>query len=172
MRRLKRYTLLAPLALALLFTACGGGAASSSPTSTPKPVVKHSGQTAAQLVAALKAKGLPISDSFTYDENTDQNKLLGRPNQYTGKANFRDSRTQYSTATGADISVSDGGSVEVFANTADAGKRFTYIQAISSSGGLFTEYEYYDNGVALLRVSHELTSTQAKAYQDAFLALP
>jgi hypothetical protein len=135
----RRYTLLASLALAPLLTACGGGATSGSPTSTTKPAVKHSGQTAAQLVAALKAKGLPISDSFTYDENTDQNKLLGRPNQYIGKVNFRDSRTQYSTATGADISVTDGGSVEVFANTVDAGKRFTYIQAISSSGGLFAE---------------------------------
>jgi len=114
---------------------------------------------------------MPITADFAYDENTDLNHLLGRPNQYTGKDNFRDSRTHYSHSSGANIDVSDGGSVEVFANTTDAQKRFTYIQAISSSGGLFAEYEYVD-GVAILRLSKELTPTQAKAYQTAFLALP
>jgi hypothetical protein len=172
---LRRCTILATVALSLLLSACGAGASSSAIASTPTPThpaVKHTGQTAAQIVAALKAKGLPITDSFAYDENTDLNKLLGRPNQYTGKVNFRDSRTQYSTSTGADIDVNDGGSVEVFANSADAQKRFTYVQALSSSGGLFAEYDYFDNGVALLRVSHELTPTQEKEYQDDFSALP
>jgi hypothetical protein len=163
--------------LTLILAACGGAASSSSsssavPTFTPKPAVKHSGQTAAQIVDALKSKGLPITDSFAYDENTDLNKLLGRPNQYTGKVNFRDSRTSYSDAKGADINVNDGGSVEVFANATDAAKRYAYVQALSSSGGLFAEYDYYDNGLALLRVSHELTPTQEKEYEDAFTALP
>lgn len=174
MDALKRGSIVVTVMILLLLTACGGAATSSAstPSATPKPSVKHSGQTAAQIVAALKAKGLPISDSFTYDENTDLNKLLGRPNQYTGKVNFRDSWTTYSDAKGADINVTDGGSVEVFASPTDAAKRFDYVQAISSSGGLFAEYDYYDNGVALLRVSHELTPAQAKAYQDAFQALP
>ena len=173
-RVFKNSSILFIVVLALLLSACGGTASpsSSAPTSTPKPAVKHSGQTAAQIVAALKGKGLPITDNFTYDENTDLNKLLGRPNQYTGKVNFRDSRTSYSDAKGADINVSDGGSVEVFANASDAAKRYAYVQAISSSGGLFAEYDYYDNGLALLRVSHELTPNQAKEYEGAFTALP
>ncbi|HEY7092736.1 MAG TPA: hypothetical protein VH393_06135, partial [Ktedonobacterales bacterium] len=95
MRALGNGSILFIVMLTFVLSACGGAASSSSvsPTSTPKPAVKHSGQTAAQIVAALKTKGLPITDSFTYDGNTDLNKLLGRPNQYTGKVNFRDSRT-------------------------------------------------------------------------------
>ena len=69
------------------------------------------------------------------------------------------------------MSVSDGGSVEVFATVTDAQHRFKYLQAISTSGNaLFAEYEYLD-GIAILRLSSKLTPTQAAAYKTAFLTL-
>ena len=170
--------------LLLLLAACGGTstttgsssptqppAATSVPTATPTPQVAHAGKSAQEIVQELKAKGMPIGAIFAYSAETDLNHLLGRPGQYTGKVEFKDTRIS-STSQGADISVSDGGSVEVFATIADAQHRFTYLQALSTSGNaLFAEYEYLD-GLAILRVSSQLTPTQAKAYETAFKAVP
>ena len=173
---------------ALLISACGGSAQTSSsptatttvkvspttpptPSPTPKPQIAHYGQTADQILHGLKAHGLHIGASFTYTADNDVNKLLGRPGQYNGKINFKDTRIS-STNQGANISVSDGGSIEVFANATDAQHRFAYIQAISTSGNaLFAEYEYLD-GVAILRISSQLTPSQASAYKAALKALP
>jgi hypothetical protein len=122
-------------------------------------------------VQALKAKGLPIGEVFSYTAENDLNHLLGRPGQYIGKTEFKDTRIA-STSQGAAIAVSDGGSVEVFATVADAQHRFAYLQAISTSGNaLFAEYEYLD-GQAILRVSSQLTPTEAKAYEAAFKTVP
>ena len=159
----------------LLTTACGGSSQSASstpsPTPTPTPHVAHAGQSADQLLQGLKSHGLPVGVSFTYTAANDLNHLLGRPGQYIGKVNFKDTRiTGYGQ--GANISVSDGGSIEVFANTTDAKKRFAYLQALSKSGvGLFAEYEYLD-GVVILRISNQLTPDQAAQYQAALKTLP
>ncbi len=172
---LKRICLLAFALLALLIVSCGNSPASATSGSTPTPQATHpptptptpQAKTAADIVTALKAAGLPVGTSFTYTADNDENHLLGRPGQYVSKANWIDTRLQ-TTDTGADISVRDGGSIETFANPTDAKNRFTYIQAISKSGGaLFAEYEYL-SGLYILRVSSTLTPTQAKAYQTAF----
>ncbi|HVB60725.1 MAG TPA: hypothetical protein VNE61_05970 [Ktedonobacteraceae bacterium] len=169
---------------AIFVTACGSpaqspsstGAAKASPTPTatpsptPTPGPAHSGQTSVQIMQGLKAHGLPIGAYFNYTAANDVNKLLGRPGQYIGKLNFKDTRIS-SSDQGVDISVPDGGSIEVFANTTDAKNRFTYIQSISKSGvALFAEYEYLD-GVAILRISPQLTPAQAVQYEAAFKAL-
>src|SRR6266702_614022 len=125
----------------LLLTACGGGSQSSSlsspsptatptppPTPTPTPHVAHAGQTVDQLLPGLKAHGLPIGASFTYNAANDLNHDLGRPGQYIGKVNFKDMRIS-STEQGPAILVANGGSIEAFANTTDAQHRFTYLQA-------------------------------------------
>ncbi|HEX8727665.1 MAG TPA: hypothetical protein VF739_03525 [Ktedonobacterales bacterium] len=158
----------------LLLSACGGGAPSASvattPTATSTPATPHSGQSADQIVAGLKSKGLPIGDVFTYTAANDPNNLLGRPGQYVSKDNFKDTRIS-SSDTGTDISVSDGGAVETFANPTDAQKRFTYLQSISTSGNaLFAEYEYLDGDV-IVRISSQLTPDQAKAYETALKSL-
>jgi len=125
--------------------------------------------TAEQIMNAIKAKGLPIGETFTYNDTNDLNHLLGRPGQYTSKSVWKDTRVHAQDSnTGANIAVSDGGSIEVCANATDAQKRFKYIQAISTSGpAMFAEYEYI-SGPAILRVSSQLTPTQAKEYEDAF----
>ncbi len=172
---------------ALLMSACGGSSQSSSsptattgkisptatstPSPTPTPHSGHAGQTADQLLQGLKAHGLPIGASFTYNAANDLNHQLGRPGQYIGKVNFKDTRIS-SSEQGAAILVANGGSIEVFDNPTDAKKRFTYLQALSKSGvPQFVEYEYLD-GVVVLRVSNLLTPDQATQYLTALKALP
>ena len=138
---------------------------------TPPPQAAHSGRTADQILQGLKSHGLPIGVSFTYNAANDLNHDLGRPFQYIGKVNFKDTRIS-STEQGAAISVSDGGSIEVFANESDTMHRFSYLQALSKSGSpFFVEYEYLD-GVVILRISSQLTPDQAAKYQAALKALP
>ena len=174
-----RYLLMSICFVAVL-SACTGSASTPTsstptviaqttiPTATPTPT--HMGQSADQILQGLKAHGLPIGESFTYTAENDVNKLLGRPGQYIGKLNFKDTRIT-STERGIGISVRDGGSIEIFATVTDAQNRFTYIQAISKSSPLFAEYEYLD-GLVILRISSQLTPVQAKAYEAALKALP
>ncbi len=149
---------------------------STSATATPIPTAiaqpAHFGRSAVQILVGLQAKGLPIGTYFNYTADNDLNKLLGRPSQYTDKVNFKDTRIGASTNQGANISVSDGGSIEVFASASDAMNRFTYLQALSKSGSaIFAEYEYLD-GTVVMRISSQLTPTQAAAYQVALKAVP
>ncbi len=120
---------------------------------------------AAATVEQLKGQGLPIRKVETYTEENDPNKLLGRPGQYVGKANFRDRRAEDDGA--SDLDVSEGGSVEVFASEDEADKRTAYVEAIGQSGvGPFAEYDYR-RGRVLLRVAGGLTPKQARQYEAA-----
>lgn len=119
----------------------------------------------AQVLTALRAAGLPVGVARHYTASTDVNKLLGRPGQYVGKANFRDKRIR--PIPGLAFDVREGGSVETFSNSTDARNRFRYVSGIARSTPLFAEYDYLE-GTVLLRVSRELTPTQAKAYERAF----
>jgi hypothetical protein len=169
--------LLALLATLLLAAGCGsaggayGPAATATPNVTATPKVAHVGQSAAQVFAGFKAKGLPTGESVTYTDASDLNHLLGRPGQYTGKVNFKDTRIPDSGNHDVNIAVDDGGSIEVFATQADATKRFTYVQAIATSSALFAEYDYQD-GLVVLRISNVLTPAQAQAYEAALKTLP
>ena len=138
--------------LVLALIACGGTPA----TPTPTPA------TAETVIAQLKAAGLPVGEVVMYTAETDQNTLLGRPNQYVSKATFRDTRLPNTDP----IEVTSGGSVETFATEADMLARKTYIEGIARSP-LFAEYDY-GQGTILLRLSHTLTPDQATAYQRAF----
>jgi hypothetical protein len=184
MRHLSRFPVFSLFVfLLLLLAACGNTstttgsssptqppAATTAPTATPTPQPAHAGKSAARIVQELKAKGLPIGEVFSYTAENDPNHLLGRPGQYTDKAAFKDTRLAGNQGTG--IGVSDGGSVEVFASITDAQHRFAYLQALSTSGNaLFAEYEYLDD-LAILRVSSQLTPTEAKAYEAAFKTVP
>jgi hypothetical protein len=145
----------------------GASPQQSTPTPSPSPTPLPKPKTAEELLKALITQHMPIGESFTYTEENDVNHLLGRPGQYTGKVNFKDTRITDSTNNGANISVRDGGSIETFANASDATKRFKYIQGLSQSGtAMFAEYEYLE-GTAILRISSVLTPKQAKSYDDA-----
>ncbi len=67
---------------------------------------------------------------------------------------------------GTPESLDDGGSVEVFANAADAQARSTYIDSLGKASPLFVEYDYLA-GTALVRLSHVLTPDQGSGYKQA-----
>jgi hypothetical protein len=114
------------------------------------------------------AKVIPSFKTFrVYTEADDPNKLMGRPGGYTSKTAFYDSRISKDAAVGArDDAIIRGGSVEVFETAEAASKRYEYVKAIAESSSLFTEYDYVA-GTALVRVSKELTPTQAREYEAA-----
>jgi hypothetical protein len=113
----------------------------------------------------LKGQGLPVRTVRVYTEETDPNKLLGRPGQYVGKAHFRDPRADSDDLKGLDVS--EGGSIEVFTSADEAEKRAAYVEGIGKSGvGPFAEYDYR-RGRVLLRIAGNLTPKQAREYERA-----
>jgi hypothetical protein len=175
-RSLRVTATLSVVLTALVMVGCGGTTAAGNatppaPTATATPKVAHTGQTADQILAGLQAKGMHIGASVTYTASTDQNNLLGRPGQYIGKINFKDTRIPDSGNQGVDISVDDGGSIEVFDTLVAATNRTQYVQGIAQSSALFAEYDFQD-GLVLLRLSKILTPDQAQAYLAALKTLP
>ena len=154
------------LSISLMISLLGCGTPTVATPSTPAPA-KEAVQPAKVITAegicnSIKANIPTMSNIVVYTEETDTNKLLGRPNQYTGKANFADTRTEQ-----LDKDIPTGGSVEVFANPQDAKTRETYVDGISKSSPMFTQYLYLKGNV-LLRIDGKLTPTQAKEYEAAF----
>lgn len=147
--RVPRVALALPLSIVLLLSGCGGA---------DKPIL-----TAGDIVQGIEACGLPFGESVAFTEEDDPNKLLGRPGQYTSKANFHDSRLEFF---GPEISASDGGSVEVFGSDGDAATRKEYLEALGTSP-LFLEYDYQIDNV-LLRLSKDLAPSQTAQYERAF----
>ena len=115
--------------------------------------------TAAQLAEKLAGKGLSIADIVVYDESTDPNKLLGRPNQYTSKVNF--------SSTSDDKNSS---SIEVFANEDDALARYNYVVAITSSSSMFAEYDFLA-GKYFLRIDNSVLPSDSKKYESELKSL-
>jgi hypothetical protein len=121
----------------------------------------------AEQVTLQLTKQVPTSTlTNVYTADTDPNKLLGRPGGYLSKTAFTDSRVQPSLLGTNANSLGHGGSVEVFADEGAATTRRNYLQEIGKRAPLFTEYDY-QNGTALLRVSHQLTPAQAAEYEAA-----
>lgn len=142
-------------------------ARTAAPSSTPKADDKPNALAAEQVSDQL-AKAIPSFKTFrVYTEADDPNKLMGRPGGYTSKTAFYDSRISKDAALGErDDAIIRGGSVEVFESAELATKRYEYVKAIAESSSLFTEYDYV-SGTALLRVSKELTPSQAREYEAA-----
>lgn len=151
--------------------------AKSAPLAAPTTPAKVLPDSAQGVVEALAAQGLSITGVIAYTADTDPNKLLGRPGQYTSKAAFVDTRvdTRVDTSEKAGVdagSVELGGGVETFADASQAQARMQYIQSVlqNSGGALGAEYDYLTVGV-LLRVSGDLSPDQANGYQDALAAV-
>jgi len=100
----------------------------------------------------LSEAGLSIDELEVYTSETDPNKLLGRPNQYTSKVNFKN------------------GSVEVFENEKDVKARKEYIDSLGKATPMFAEYSYI-NGNVLLRIKSDITPEEAKKYEESFMKI-
>ena len=139
-------------------------AGGSSQLSVPSVSSFGAPQSADEVLQGLKDEGIPIGESVAYTAKNDPNELLGRPNQYSSKVNFKDTRLKPDEiARGFDVQ--NGGSIEVFETQDDATVRKEYLKGIGKVP-LFSEYSYRE-GTVLLRLSHQLTPEQAAAYEDA-----
>ena len=140
----------------------------ATPTATPSPSPTPIPETVEAALKKLSAAGLPVGESITYTAETDPNNLLGRPNGYEGKINFRDTRLMVERVT--EFDTGDGGSLEFFPSAAGATSRKDYIQSLGKASPLFTEYDYV-NGRILLRLSARLTPAQAAEYEKVLKTL-
>jgi hypothetical protein len=91
-----------------------------------------------------------LSGITAYNVQTDPSGLLGRPGEYTSKVNW-----------GPNLD----NSIEVFPDVADAQARLDYLKAFKPPFG-----DGYDHlsGNALLRLSTDLTPSQASSIQAQF----
>ena len=87
----------------------------------------------------------------------------------TSKISFTDSRVDKKRVEGqASDAVDAGGSVEVYQDADGAARRAKYIQDLQKAAPILgTEYGYLE-GPVLVRVSGNLTPTQAAEYKTAF----
>ncbi len=139
----------------------------TSCSSAPTGQITGQSLTAEQVVAQLAQRVPTATSGVVFTAETDPNKLLGRPNGYTSKASFTDSRVRsedvIDTREGA---VDPGGSVEVFTDEQAAQNRLKFIQTLTAGIPAFTEYGYVA-GPVLVRVSKSLTPEQAAEYEKA-----
>jgi hypothetical protein len=107
---------------------------------------------AEDILDALKAAKVPIEKEIVYTPETDPNNLLGRPNQYVGKASWNDKRAPKSDD--RDMTV------EVFASKEDLENRRRYVETVTKLMSPLAEYQYVHKN-ALIRLNHKLTPQQA-----------
>lgn len=162
--------------LALSLCACGDVSEESKQDETEqqqeeeKPVL----ETAEDYLNALKEAGCGITEIYVWTEETDPNGVLGRPGQYISKADFMDENVDPENKLDPVEEFGlPGGTVEVFENESDCNARYEYLEEFNApSMGFMALNQYmYKNGNVILRVSYELTPTQAEAYETAFNAL-
>jgi len=120
--------------------------------------------TAEDILTALKTSKLPIEKEIAYTAENDPNKLLSRPNQYIGKANWNDKRVDALTPDERSMTV------EVFASAEDLESRRKYVENIGKAMSALTQYQYVHKN-ALLRLDHKLTPEQAAEYEKVFKSL-
>ncbi len=156
-------------------TANSHGSAATSRSTTPGRVVAagtspsaKAVQTAEEVLAKLRAAKLPIATIIKVTASSDSNHLLGRPNGYTSKITFTDSRLNPADANDPTAgSVDLGGAIESYPDASGATARSAYIQSILKADPMLgTEYDYVV-GSSLLRLSALLTPAQVQQYKSA-----
>jgi hypothetical protein len=82
---------------------------------------------AESFVDAFAGDGMPVGDTRVFTSETDPNQLLGRPGQYFAKATWSDECVSPRSAGEAPVSVSSGGSIELFRSSDDRELRQEYL---------------------------------------------
>lgn len=144
-----------------------------STTSSSNGLFQNKSKTAEKIISEMKEKNTNIGKVVIYNSETDLNKLLGRPGQYTSKITFEDKRIKQTNAnldkelsTEAEINEPTGGTIEVFENEKDMKNRKNYVEGFSTTA-MFSQY-IYSKGNALLRIDGDLTPEQAREYEALF----
>ena len=112
---------------------------------------------------AFKVAGFPLQDVTVYTAENDPNSLLGRPGQYTGKANWNDGRHPAGDPDGANT-------VEVFPDAAAMTKRRDYIVSVTGDSPMLLQYIHAHKN-ALVRLDKQITPDQAAEYKRALETL-
>lgn len=134
-------------------------------TVTAGPTTSESPKATAHAAALKLRVAIPqVRKLVDMTEETDENKLLGRPNGYTAATVIYDSRAECDGSPGVDC----GAVIEQWPDQVSADKRSKYIQRVRGEVPIVgQEYDSVRGGL-LLRVSGTLTPSAAKAYAAAF----
>ena len=181
---MRKLGICAVVAVTVVLAACGSSshsgtsaATSTAPsaTSTTPPTTSPSttvpGSDMATTVAnAMIASGVPATIAFTYTAENDPNKLLGRQGGYTSKVSLQDSRLPKVTdfLSESASSIDGGAAIECYPNSSGAQDRYQELKGFQ--GGILGDGYDYVSGSCVLRLSKDLTPTQASQYQKAFEA--
>lgn len=126
---------------------------------------------AAAVAEAMSARVATMKVTVVFTEETDPNKLLGQPGGYTSKVAFADSRIDPAEVHAFSLgSVERGGSIEVFADPAQAKQRSDYIRSTTEGRLVGAEHHFLAEGI-LVRVIARLSTTQAADYDTALKAV-
>jgi hypothetical protein len=124
--------------------------------------------TATAVATKMISSGVPATIGFTYTAENDPNKLLGRQGGYESKVSLQDNRLPKveDFLSESASSIDGGGSIECYA--ASDGARARYQQLQGYSGTVLGDGYDYVSGPCVLRLSKDMTPTQANQYQQAF----
>ncbi|HYG93231.1 MAG TPA: hypothetical protein VD859_06535 [Nocardioides sp.] len=121
-----------------------------------------SGRSAKEVADALA--DVADGEVIEMTEDTDPNDLLGRPNGYEAAVVIKDPRLDEPCD---DLGVDCGVTIEEWGDADDAEDRSEYIQGLLEEVSMFgSEYHYFD-GPLLVRVTGELTPSEAEEYEAA-----
>ena len=114
-----------------------GSARSEASALSRSPDSSSVGSETAEEVFNRIAAQVPIASLVkVYTEDDDPNRLLGRPNGYTSKIAFADSRISKTDTDGTQKdAIERGGSIEVFPDADLAKGRAEYIQGVQRAAG-------------------------------------
>jgi hypothetical protein len=172
------------LSLTSALTACGsssdsGTTSTTLPTATsstatpasraaPTTTTVSGPMTATAVATKMISSGVPATIGFTYTAENDPNKLLGRQGGYESKVSLQDNRLPKveDFLSESASSIDGGGSIECYA--ASGGARARYQQLQGYSGTVLGDGYDYVSGPCVLRLSKDMTPTQANQYQQAF----
>jgi hypothetical protein len=137
-----------------ILSGCGSKATATVDKVTPKVKV-----TAQSIFDKLKiTEGSYMTNIEVVTAENDENKLLGRPNQYTEKINWNDNRLKDSMT---------NCSIELFSNATDAISRKTYLEGVIKAMPTFVQYISIKDNV-IVRIEGALTPTQSDEYIKIF----
>jgi hypothetical protein len=166
---MKKIMFIVPIIVILGISGCGDNKVQNPITTSNDKQLQYSATPALiskvltdkEIISKFKESGIPIGKIIEYTDETDPNKLLGRPNQYIGKINWADTRIKQP------ISDVAGGTIETFQNNSDCEKRKKYVEQVSSGNPLILQYMFQNNNM-LLRLEKDLTPKQVAEYTAIF----
>jgi hypothetical protein len=160
----KRFVAVIMVLLMIVCMSGCGNTGNSGNTSADTGNVTKIPETAEEIMYALKNVNPNVGEIVVYDESTDPNGNLGRPGQYTGKADFEDITVEQDS----ESEFVNGGTVEVFASKADCDSRYSYLKGFMGADmGILGLNQYmYKYDKVIFRVSFDVLPSAAEEYKS------